>query len=122
VARILVVDDSVQATRALTRLLEHIHHTVDWVESGEAAVQYLNAATPDLVILDLMMPGVDGAEVLRQIRSSPTTHGVPVIVYTAIADDSMREYILARGASEYWVKASFNLSELEQRLAALLAR
>jgi CheY-like chemotaxis protein len=119
-AHILLVDDNVDSSRALARVLQHFHHTVDAVDSGEAAVGYLQASVPDAMILDLMMPGMDGAEVLRRVRQDPRTADLPVVIYSAVADGAMRDHLLAKGAQDYWLKASFNLRDIEQRLDAVL--
>ncbi len=120
-ANILVVDDNPDLNFVLARLLRRLGHTVATADSGEAALGFMNAALPSLVILDLMMPGMYGNEVLRRMRAEPRTAAVPVAVYTAINDAAMREHVLSKGAQDYWVKASFDLTELTRRLDALLA-
>src|SRR5690348_17051091 len=111
-AKLLIVDDSIDAARALGRLLQHHGHEVDFAESGEAALAFLDASVPDLVILDLMMPGIDGSEVLRQIRERPTTRAVPVVIFSAVGDPAIREHLLTRGAQDFWTKASFDYRRL----------
>ena len=120
-AHILIVDDNADLNRVLARLLKRLGHSVDAQESGEGALGYLQSTLPDLVILDLMMPRIDGNEVLRRIREDPRTAKVPVVVYTAIADNAVRDHILSKGAQDYWVKASLDLAEMTQRLDAVLA-
>ena len=120
-ANILVVDDNADLNFVLARLLRRLGHTVDVADSGEAALGFLSTALPSLVILDLMMPGMDGNEVLRRMRAEPRTAAVPVAVYTAINDAAMRDHVLSKGAQDYWVKASFDLGELTRRLDNLLA-
>ena len=115
-ARILVIDDSLQTTRALARLLGHLGYDVTVAESGEQALVALESIIPDL-----MMPGIDGNEVLRQIRENPATKAVPVVIYTAVADEAMRIHTLERGAQDYWVKAAFDINEIKTRLNDLLA-
>ena len=119
-AVILVVDDTVESARLLGRLLAHFGHEVDVVHSGEAALERLaGPALPHLVILDLMMPGVDGFEVLRRFRSRPETHAVPVVIFSAIDDPAARARVLERGAQDYWTKGSFDFNRLRQRVNEL---
>ena len=120
-AHILIVEDNEIVSRLLARLLRHQGHTVDTRDSGEAALTFLQNTLPHLIILDLMMPGMDGNEVLRRVRDDPRTAALPVIVHTAIADETMRDHVLTKGAQDYWVKASLDLSEMTKRLNNLLA-
>ena len=120
-ARLLVVDDCADAARVLARLIKHHGHAVDVAYSGEDALSMLNAAAPDLVILDLMMPGIDGAEVLRRMRESPQTRTIPVAIFSAVADPAVRDHLLVKGAQDYWTKAAFDFQELGTRIDRLLA-
>jgi CheY-like chemotaxis protein len=67
-----------------------------------------------------MMPGMDGMEVLRRVRQSPRTAGVPVVMWSAVADPDFVQYARNKGATDYWLKASFPYTELRQKLARLL--
>jgi two-component system KDP operon response regulator KdpE len=98
--------------------LELHGHTVDVVNSGEAALGFLDASQPDLVILDLMMPGMDGFETLRNIRERSR---VPVIFLTARAGDVDKLRGLQSGADDYLTKP-FNPDELSARVTAVLRR
>ena len=80
----------------------------------------LDRDLPDLVILDAMMPGMDGAEVLRQIRTAARTAAVPVVMLSAVADPAFQEHMIRKGANDYWVKASFDYGQLGERLQAYL--
>ena len=120
-ANILVVDDSVDAARVLARLLRHFGHHVDVVHSGEDALAAVAQTVPDLMILDLMMPGVDGAEVLRRVREVPQMHAMRVAMFSAVTDPAVRDHCLRRGAQDFWTKASFDFGELAERVRRLLA-
>jgi CheY-like chemotaxis protein len=120
-AKLLVVDDSIDTTRALGRLLKHHGHTVDVANSGEAALGILQSSVPDLVILDLMMPGIDGSEVLRRTREDPRTRGVPIVIFSAIGDAAVRDHLLARGAQGFWTKGAFDFGRLSAEVDRLLA-
>ena len=99
-ANILVVDDNVDACRALVRLIQHEGHRATSVNSGEDAVAWLAREVPDLVILDEMMPGMDGLAVLRIIRTDSRLERVPVVMFSALSDPQFREYALTQGAND----------------------
>lgn len=118
--RVLVVDDDMGCGRLLTLLIRHLGHKAEHVASGGKALEYLANCLPDLVILDVMMPDIDGLEVLRLMRANPQTAGVPVVMFSAMADPQFRKSAHDRGANDYWVKASLDFHGLEQRLASYL--
>lgn len=86
------------------------------VDSGEAALAYLRLHLPRLVILDVMMPGMDGFEVLKAIRSDPRTAALPVIMFTASSDDKHRDQAQQLKATDYWLKGQLDFAELRQRV------
>ena len=120
-ARVLVVDDNSESARLLGRLLTQLRYDVTIVNSGEAALDALRDGVPHLVILDLMMPGIDGAEVLRRMRERQETSGVPVAMFSAADDPDVRNKLLARGAQDFWIKGSFDFQKLRERVECLLA-
>jgi DNA-binding response OmpR family regulator len=119
--RIWVVDDQPDVSRAMVALLRQAGHRGTAFLSGEAALAQLGADLPDLMILDVMMPGLDGFAVLRAVRENPRTTKLPVIMFSAVADPSRIAHAMASGANDYWVKASFDFGELEVRINQHLA-
>lgn len=116
--RVLVVDDEPQIRRALrTALLGH-GYEVDTAEDGDAALTLLASRPPDLMVLDLVMPGVDGFEVLRQTR---TWSQLPIIVLSARGQERDKVEALDLGADDYLTKP-FGMAELLARLRATLRR
>jgi DNA-binding response OmpR family regulator len=116
--RILVVDDDATVRDVVRRYLERAGHDVDQAGDGESALRLLSAGHPDLVVLDLMLPGVNGAEVCRRIRDTGQT---PVIMLTALGEESDRILGLRIGADDYVVKP-FSPGELALRVASVLRR
>ena len=112
-ATVLIVDDHPDVCRVVARLVRTIGHSSDTAESGEGALEYLRDHIPDLVILDAMMPRVDGMQVLKSIRLDPRTRQVPVVMYSAMSDPEFKRRAIASGANDYWVKGSFNLDQLD---------
>ena len=85
-----------------------------WIAPSAATkpLTYLEQTLPDVVLLDVMMPGMDGMEVLRQIRSDPRTARLAVIMYSAVSDPAYREAALSKGADDYLVKGSVEVDDL----------
>lgn len=117
-ASILVVDDDPKITQLLRRALSLEGYSVQTAPSGEAALQSARTYEPDLVILDILMPGMDGLEVCRRLRAAGDT---PILLLTAKDEVADRVRGLDSGADDYVVKP-FALEELTARVRALLRR
>jgi two-component system KDP operon response regulator KdpE len=116
--RILVVDDEPQIRRALRTALTGHGYDVTLAEDGEDALVRIPGLQPQIVVLDLVMPGVDGFEVLKQTR---TWSSVPVIVLSARGQERDKVTALDLGADDYLTKP-FGMDELLARVRALLRR
>ncbi len=116
--RVLVVDDEPQIRRALRVGLTGHGYEVDLAASGEEALDLLAVAPPDVVILDLMLPGLSGLEVCRQLREWSQ---VPVIVLSAKGEEHDKVEALDLGADDYLTKP-FGMDELLARIRAALRR
>ncbi len=101
---ILVADDIPSSRTQMTDMLKSLGHQVIAVESGEAALQAVAKSSPDLVLLDLLMPGLSGFEVARQIRDTVTDHWVPVIVMSSLEGEEHLIYAHSNGADDYLVR------------------
>jgi two-component system, OmpR family, KDP operon response regulator KdpE len=117
-ARVLVVDDEPQIRRALSTNLRARGHTVDLAASGEEALASAADHRPDLVILDLGLPGIDGVEVVRGLRGWTK---VPIIVLSVRSDERDKVEALDAGADDYLTKP-FGMNELLARMRATLRR
>ncbi len=115
---ILVVDDDVPILRLVRAKLQADGYSVMTAGSGEDALSALEEQRPDLVVLDLMMPGMDGFETMRRIREDST---IPIILLTARTGASDKIQGLDLGADDYVTKP-FNPDELSSRIAAVLRR
>jgi two-component system response regulator MprA len=117
-ARILIIEDDEGISRFLRRSLVYEGYQVDVAGNGQAGLNAARDNPPDLVVLDLMLPGVDGLEVCRRLR---TGGDVPILILTAKDGVSDRVLGLDMGADDYMVKP-FDLDELLARVRALLRR
>ena len=117
--RILVVDDTPENIRLLDAVLSPRGYTVDAVSSGEQAVEKLaEEPLPDLVLLDIVMPGLDGYEVCRRIRAAPATALLPVVMITASSGEE-KVKALEAGADDFVLKP-FDQAELLARVRSLI--
>jgi DNA-binding response OmpR family regulator len=118
VNRIMVVDDDPTVSEVVGRYLERDGLTVELFGDGETALQRALAAPPDLIVLDLMLPGLSGLEVCRKLRAVVP---VPVIMLTALGEESDRVLGLELGADDYVTKP-FSPRELVLRVQSVLRR
>lgn len=118
--RLLVADDEPHIRRILTTLLEMSGFVVDAVSDGTAALELLAGSVEyDVVLLDIMMPGASGLEVLSQMRALPNRVDVPVIILTAKGQDADRDEAFALGAADFVTKP-FSPKKLLARIDELL--
>jgi DNA-binding response OmpR family regulator len=118
VARILVVDDDHTVREVVVSYLRAGGHTVTDVEDGEQALKTMREEPADLIVLDLMLPGIDGLEVCRRLREDGD---VPIIMLTALGAETDRVVGLERGADDYVTKP-FSPRELVLRVDSVLRR
>ncbi len=120
-ANILIVEDEEALALLLRYNLEAEGYEVETVARGDEADLLLKEHSPDLVILDWMLPGLSGIELCRRLRARPETKQLPIIMLTARGEESERVRGLATGADDYIVKP-FSVPELSARVRALLRR
>jgi two-component system, OmpR family, alkaline phosphatase synthesis response regulator PhoP len=121
VSYVLVVEDDRDIAELVERYLTRAGHTVTVVDAGDAALASVRARVPDLLLLDLMLPVIDGLEVCRTVRRAPATAAIPIIMLTARSDEGDRIAGLETGADDYVTKP-FSPNELVARVGALLRR
>lgn len=117
--QILVVEDEPDLCEALRRALETHHYRVSIVGDGEAALRRASASPPDLVLLDIILPGLDGFEVCQRLRADPQLGHIPVIMLTALSEAPAVVRGLDLGADDYVTKP-FEVPELLARIQARL--
>jgi CheY-like chemotaxis protein len=122
VANLLIVDDTRDTCDLLVRLFTRCGHQCACLYDGTGVVEQLRTSRPDLVLLDVMMPQVDGFSVLRMIRGDhdAAVARTPVAMYTAISDPAQQERAVAMGADE-WVVKGTPFALLQRRLERFLS-
>jgi DNA-binding response OmpR family regulator len=119
--RVLIVEDDPDIAQLVARYLDKAGFATELVGTGREALQAITARPPDLLVLDLMLPQIDGLEVCRMLRASQPTSALPIIMLTARAEESERIVGLELGADDYLAKP-FSPGELVARVRALLRR
>ena len=120
-SRILIVEDDRDIADLIGHSLQKVGHTTEHVASGKIAVSHVRESPPDLIVLDVMLPGMDGLMVCQALRGDPATAAIPIIMLTARGEESDRIAGLELGADDYVTKP-FSPRELTARVAALLRR
>ncbi len=118
--RILLAEDDRFLRKAAEATLRRSGFTVIAAVDGEEALRLAQAEVPDLILLDLIMPKLQGFEVLRSLKESPATAHIPVIVLSNLGQDRDIQQAMDAGAVAYLVKANLSLEELVKRVEATL--
>ena len=119
--RVIVVEDEADLAELVAMRLRREGYVVDVAHDGDEALGKIRSAAPDLVLLDIMLPGKSGTQVLRELRADPRTGAVPVVMLTARSADVDQVVGLALGADDYITKP-FSMAVLAARVAAVLRR
>src|SRR6266851_1697112 len=120
-ARVLVVDDSQVTAKVTQSYLEAAGYQVQTVGDGQAALQAAEDNPPDLILLDVVLPGIDGFEVCRRLRKVPATVSTPIIMLTSKSTIGDKKVGFEAGADDYLTKP-VEADELQMRAAAQLRR
>ncbi|ADU96298.1 response regulator transcription factor [Thermovibrio ammonificans] len=120
-ARVLLVEDDDSIGELVTYYLKNKGYDVEWVQDGLEARELLKSRKYDIIVLDLMLPGVNGLDLCREVRLRGINKDTPIIVLTAIGDEDTKVHGLEAGADDYVTKP-FSIKELLARIEAVLRR
>jgi twitching motility two-component system response regulator PilH len=120
VANILIIDDSPTDVRVFTTLLERAGHRVDACTNAEDGIERVRVAHPDLVIMDVIMPGMNGFQATRMLSRDTDTSAIPILIVTTKSMETDRVWGLRQGAKDFLVKPVAE-QELLARINSLLA-
>ena len=115
---ILIVDDNAASREALEAILASENYNLQMAEDGIQALEKADAMHPDLILLDVMMPGMDGFEVCRRLRSMPLLAEIPIILLTALDDTASRLEGIEAGADDF-ISKPFDRQELRARVRTI---
>lgn len=118
-ARVMIVDDSPTDVQNIRNILAKAGHQPIEATSGQDAIDRIQKERPDVVIMDVVMPGVNGFQATRQLAKDPATARIPIMVVSSKNQESDRMWALRQGAKDYLVKP-VKESELLAKLNALL--
>ncbi|HEV8292940.1 MAG TPA: response regulator [Tepidisphaeraceae bacterium] len=119
---VLVVEDSSVAREVVMKILEREGYNVVGAGNGLEALDCLHSAIPDLVLLDVMMPEMDGMTLLQEMRDEPQYRELPVILLTALSDEARMKKARELGVREYLVKTRFSYDELVDQVGKHVVR
>ena len=120
-SEVLVVEDEEHIQRLVKIVLEKNGHSVSTADTGEEALEKLDGGLkPELILLDIMMPGIDGLQVLRKVKSNQLTKDIPVVMLTALAQESVVLQGIKLGAKGY-IRKPFHPKDLVERVTSFLS-
>lgn len=117
---ILIVEDDKLLRDLLTEKLERSGFTIVGAIDGKQALEKLETVMPSIILLDLVLPGLDGFEILRHIKEDPKTKAVPVLVLSNLGDKDDIRRAKDLGAEEYLIKAHYTLDDIAKRVEELV--
>jgi DNA-binding response OmpR family regulator len=120
-ARILIVEDEANIVKLISVRLERLGHTISAAATGNSALEAARELVPDLILLDVMIPEINGFQVLQRLKHNPATARIPVLMLTARGHEHDIAAGLEGGAEDYIVKP-FSFPELIARVSTALAR
>ena len=119
-AKILIVDDEEILRRIYSDRLSFEGFEVETAADGEEALNKIKAAAPNLILLDILMPKLNGLQVLEQLNTNPQLKQIPVIVLSNVANDENIKKALSLGAKDYLLKTNFSPNEIISKIKALI--
>lgn len=120
--KILIVEDEAILLTALSEELKQAGFQVEGAKDGLECLEKTVSYKPDLVLMDLVMPRMDGITALKELKSKPETKDVPVVILTNLSDYDKISDALSVGAMDYLVKANYRLEELVTKIKTVLER
>lgn len=114
--KILVVDDEELVINALTKRLTKEGFSIDVARDGDEALEKAESVNPDLILLDIVMPKLDGISVLKKLKESAKTQNIPVIMLTNLYEDQKLGQAMKAGVSDYLVKVDHTLNDIVKRI------
>jgi len=119
-AKILFIEDETALQRTLSAVMEQVGHSVTNAYDGEKGLELAQGTAPDLILLDLILPKMDGFSVLEKLKGDEKTKSIPVIVLTNLESVDDVEKVIGLGATTYLVKANYDLDDIVGKINEVL--
>jgi len=120
--KVLVVEDDPLMSRMYLRVFTFEGFEIQMAENGQAGLDKLRDFRPDIMLVDVMMPVMNGEDMLVRLKSDPATKDIPVIMLTNLADPKAAEGMLAKGAAQYIVKSKYSPTEVTAIVKEMLEK
>lgn len=120
-AKILIVEDDPLMSRMYQKIFTFEGYEVDMAENGEVGLEKARTSKPTLILLDVMMPKMNGLQVLEKLKSDPETKAIPVVMLTNLAGESDAETAMTKGAVKYIIKSEHEPKEVSSMVKEILA-
>jgi DNA-binding response OmpR family regulator len=119
--KILIIEDDIFLQNLESNKLKKDNYEIITGSTGDEALEKINEENIDLILLDLILPGIDGYDVLKKIKESEKTKKIPVIVFSNLSEEKDIKKAKEMGAIDFMVKSNFSLNELAERINKILA-
>lgn len=119
--KILIIEDDVFLQDLESNKLKKDNYKVVTASTGDEAIDKLNEPGVDLILLDLILPGIDGFDILKKIKETEKTKDIPVIVFSNLSEEKDVRKAKKLGAAEFMVKSDFSLKELSEHISNMLS-
>ena len=119
-SKVLLIEDDSIVVNIYSNYLNNQGHEVKAIDDGSSAVKSALKFKPDLILLDLMVPKIGGAKILKELRSTAEFKTIPILVYTNLDSEDRKNEVLKSGATEFFSKAQTNHKEVINRIETLL--
>ncbi|OGC98043.1 hypothetical protein A2634_02655 [Candidatus Amesbacteria bacterium RIFCSPHIGHO2_01_FULL_48_32] len=120
-ARILIVEDDPLMSRMYQKIFIFEKYDVDMAANGEEALEKIRTNRPTLILLDIMMPKLNGLQVLDKLKSDPDTKAIPVVILTNLASEKDAENAMLKGAVKYIVKSQYEPKQVSDMIKEILS-
>ncbi len=119
---VLLIEDDPFLTRMYVKIFELRKYDIKTALDGEIGLVQAKEIHPDIILLDIMMPKLNGIEVLEALKQEPSTKDIPVVMLTNLSDQAQRDEALAKGAVKYLVKSELDPDETVEVVASILSK
>jgi CheY-like chemotaxis protein len=119
-AKVLIIDDNQQLLRMHQKILQFSGHEVHTATDGKGGFEKAKSEKPSIILLDIMMPEMDGLEVLEKLKEDQSTKNIPVLILSNLSDEEHAQESVKKGAEKYFIKGDSDPSQIADEIKAIL--